>query len=168
MNVHVDSSTPIVHLIEEAPEVAETMRSTRAAGYPLRYPYLNLRDDDFRDAPAFYRLRWNRPLDSPRAVRVIEIVYHPEGRTNWEERERERLILCDTGTIESYTIPYSRNLNPNIRGSVITVRILPAIDTTHLWNHGESWHYEIGDPSQLVFGELPPTAIEQPWLEQGN
>ncbi len=179
MSAHVDNSTPIVNLVEEPLELVELHGGTSPDAFYEVYglgSYAERSYEDFRYAPYFYRLRWNAPLRSPRAVHLVETAYFPRGRTGWEAYKRERLILCESGTIESRAIPYSRHLSSN-SGSrriekdkdwICTVRIVRASDTTHLWNHGLSWHYEVGTPAQLVFGELPQTAIEQPWIEQGD
>ncbi len=177
MSTELNNSTPIVHLVEEPPELVELHGETNSDAFYDVYglgPYAERFYEDFRDAAYFYRLRWNVPLRSPRVVHLVETAYSPSGRTSWGEYTRERLILCAAGTIESRAIPYSRRLSSQSgshriekdKDLVCTVRIVRASDTTHLWNHGPSWHYKVGTPAQLVFGELPQTVIEQPWLKQ--
>lgn len=181
MSPHIDNATPIVHLVKDTGIQPADLRTDDGAFWHWSANIAHnsahgssgdvYRRLDGNHGAYFYRLRWNAPLTSPRIVPIAEVAYFPHKRTEWKAYKNTRFIRCDAGTVKSRLILFSSRLSGDdgSRGiandTVCTVRILSASDTTPLWNHGLSWHYEIGAPAQLVFGERPQTTIEQPWLE---
>jgi len=186
MNARIDDPTPVVHLVEDSGLHLADVRDddgtfwlnlTNTADGTSREWHDVYRALGSNVRRYMYRLSWNAPLSSPRVVPVTEIAYYPKGRTEWEVYKNTRFVQCAVGTVQSRLILFSfgelrndaglsRGFFGNDTVPVCAVRIMSASDTTPLWNHGLSWNYEIGTPAQLLFGDPPQTAIEQPWLDE--